>query len=193
MTKDGQPNVYALGTSTVTFEGTRAPNGITWPSLSSFGGWTIRLTKAMKYADGRTQFFALDSEGRLIARSHQTVDRQVSPWWPIGFSNLTEEVVALPSGNGFEVLVHTSDGVVASSQFANERLTNVRYVTTTAGRITDRPAAVVKNDGKVQIFARRADGRSTRCATPHPASSRREPRSTVVTAVASPAAVIKEA
>lgn len=74
MTKDGQPNVYALGTTTDTFEATRTGNGFAWPKLSSFGGWTTGPTKAVKYADRRKQFFAVDAQGRLIARGQHVVD-----------------------------------------------------------------------------------------------------------------------
>lgn len=159
MSKDGQPNVYALGTNTDTYEATRLSNGIAWPALSSFGGWTIGPAKAAKYADSRKQFFAIDSRGRLLARSQHTVDGPVWPWSPIGFSGLVGEVIALPAGNDLEVVVNDGNGVVASSRYVNRVLTNVRYPTTAAGRITGKPAAVVKEDGKVQIFARRSDGK----------------------------------
>ncbi|WP_394614550.1 hypothetical protein JNUCC0626_32345 [Lentzea sp. JNUCC 0626] len=148
-----------LGTDTDTLEATRGANGISWPTTSSFGGWTVGPAKAAKYRDSRTQFFAIDEAGRLLARSQQAVDGPVWPWAPIGFTGLTGEVTALPAaGNDdLEVLVTTASGFVVTSRYVNRVLTNVRTVS--AGAITGKPAAVVKPDGKVQIFARRADGK----------------------------------
>ena len=157
MTKDGQPNVYALATNTDTLEATRGANGITWPALSSFGGWTIGPTKAAKYPDGRRQFFAIDADGHLMARNQNEVDGPVWSWQPIGFSELAGEVTALPAGNDLEVLVTYASGYVVTTRYVNRELTNVRMVM--AGTVTGRPAGVVKSDGKVQIFARRADGK----------------------------------
>lgn len=160
MTKDGQPNVYALGTTTDTLEATRSSNGVSWPTTSSFGGWTVGPTSAAKYRDGRKQFFAVDAAGRLLARSQHTVDGHVWPWAPVGFSNLAGEVTVLPAvgdADDLEVLVTYASGFVVTSRYVNRALTNVRTVS--AGAITNRPAGVVKLDGKVQIFGRRADGK----------------------------------
>lgn len=156
---DGQPNVYALGTDTDTFEATRGSNGITWPGLSSFGGWTIGPAKAAKYQDGRKQFFAVDATGRLLTRSQLTVDGHVWPWAPVGFSGLAGEVTVMQAAGGddLEVLVTYASGLVVTSRYVNRVLTNVRGVN--AGVVTGKPAGVVKPDGKVQIFARRADGK----------------------------------
>lgn len=81
----------------------------------------------------------------------------MTQWTVIGFSGLAGEVTALPAGRDLELLVTDATGTVMTARYVNRVLTNVRPVE--AGRITDRPAAVVKDDGKVQIFARRADGK----------------------------------
>lgn len=92
-----------------------------------------------------------------MSRGQQTVDGHVAPWSAIGFSGLSGEVVALPAGDDLELLVTYSDGMVVTTRYVNQELKNVRGVD--AGRVTGRPTGVVKNDGKVQIFARRADGK----------------------------------
>ncbi|WP_346130876.1 tachylectin-related carbohydrate-binding protein [Lentzea roselyniae] len=156
MSQDGRPNVFALGTDTVTYETTRALNGVTWPVPSSFGGWSISPTEAVKYADNRMQFFTINAQGALMARSQETVGSHVSPWWTIGFSGLGGQVTALPVGNDLEVVVTYADGLVVTSRYVNGVLTNVRGVQ--AGHVTGNPAGVMKND-KVQLFARRSDGK----------------------------------
>ena len=159
MDKSGQPNVYALGTDTETFEALRGADGGTWPALAPFGGWTTGPAKAAMYRDGRKQFFAVDGGGHLLARSQLAVDGPVWPWATIGFSDLSGEVTVMPAaGNDdLEVLVTYASGFVVTSRYVNRALTNVRMVS--AGVITGKPAGVIKPDGKVQIFARRADGK----------------------------------
>lgn len=156
---DGRTNVFALGTTTDTFETTRSSNGVTWPALSSYGGWTVGPAKAVKYADGRKRLFAIDGQGRLVTRGQHTVDGHVSPWEVVGFHTLSGEVTALPSGADVELLLTEPSGNLTSTLYSNNTVTRVRSVTNAAGLITHRPAAVLKADGKMQIFARRSDGK----------------------------------
>lgn len=158
MYKD-RPNVFALGTSTDTYEGSRGENGVSWPALNQFGGWTVGPAKAITYSDSRKRLFAADGLGRLLTRGQTFVDGPMTPWTPIGFNTLTGEVVAMPAGNDVELLVTDAQGNLTSLLFRNGTYDRVRSVSNTAGRITGRPAAVIKADGKVQIFARRADGK----------------------------------
>jgi hypothetical protein len=155
----GRPNVFVLGTSADTYEGSRDENGVTWPTLSQYGGWTVGPAKAITYSDGRKRLFAVDASGRLLTRGQRFVDGPVEPWGPIAFNSLTGEVVAMPKGNEVELLVYDAQGNLASLLYRNGIADRMRSVSDAAGRITGRPSAVIKDDGKVQVFARLPDGK----------------------------------
>lgn len=159
MTADGQPTVFALGTTTDTLEATRSTNNISWPKLSSYGGWTTGPAKAVTYTDGRKRLFAIDGQGKLVTRGQHAVDGPVSPWTQVGFDGFSGEVVALATGNDTELLMSDAAGNIVSTLYTNDTVTRIRSVTNSAGQIVGKPAAVLNADGKVQVFARRADGK----------------------------------
>ncbi|WP_245816251.1 tachylectin-related carbohydrate-binding protein [Lentzea albidocapillata] len=156
----GRPNVFALGTSTDIYEGSRSDNGVSWPALNQFGGWTVDRAEAITYPDGRRRLYAVDGIGRLLTRGQSVVDAPMSPWAPIAFNSLTGEIIAMAANNtDVELLAYDVQGNLASLLHRNGTADRMRSITDAAGRITGRPAAVIKDDGKVQVFARRADGK----------------------------------
>jgi hypothetical protein len=84
----------------------------------------------------------------------------MSPWGPIAFNSLTGEIIAMAANNSdVELLAYDVQGNLASLLHRNGTADRMRSITDAAGRITGRPAAVIKDDGKVQVFARRLDGK----------------------------------
>lgn len=79
-------------------------------------------------------------------------------WGPIGFNSLNREVVTMPVGNDVELLTYDAQGNLASLLYRNSIADRMRSVSDAVGRITGRPTAVIKNDGKVKVSVRATDG-----------------------------------
>ncbi|MCP2303844.1 tachylectin-related carbohydrate-binding protein [Actinokineospora globicatena] len=147
---------FVLGQDGETRTGTESADWLSWSAPSSLGGWTPGPATFVRGSDNLVRGFAVDSAGALWSRWQAAVDGPLLPWVKLGGTNLTQDFTVVRSGTAFEILVRNSSGTLVVAK--NTGTTLGTWRTVGGGTITDRPAAVVNPDGKLQVYARRADG-----------------------------------
>ncbi|MDX8048571.1 tachylectin-related carbohydrate-binding protein [Lentzea sp. BCCO 10_0798] len=147
---------FALGQDGETRTTTQTADGLGWSGYSSLGGFTPGPAAFVRDKDNLVRGFAVDAAGKLWTRSQATVDGPLIPWAEAGGTNLTSDFVVIRSGDGFELVARTTAGDVTAVRYDQAGFGAWRAVP--GGAITGKPAAVLNLDGKLDLYARRADG-----------------------------------
>lgn len=191
---DGRLDVLANSHADADYRGRLQPtaNG-PWGSISAITvhkGWMVSDPVVVAEPSKALAMFAVDANGALWHRSQATpATSDYTAWRPIsGNVGLSPDFTVVRNGTAFDVVARATDGSVKTATFSSGSLSAWRTV---GSGTTERPAAVAHVNGDLQVFVRTTSGAiATQRESNNAFSQVWEPIGSL-TAVGSPAAVLR--
>lgn len=129
-------------------------NGPWEAGVKQHAGWLLGDPVMVATANG-SAVFGVDDAGALWLRPQTQDLLGYLPWRQLHGTGLTTDITATRNGSAVDIAARFTDGSMRVARFANGTLGPWR----TVGDGLGKPTLVVHQDGSLQIFTRRPDGR----------------------------------